>query len=543
MSSLRFWVLALALMGCAAIALGDDLHFKKTISVGGSAVSSSEVWVKGARERAVTNSAAGNTITLRQCDLKRTVTVSEQSQSYVIAEDARDEAAIKAAALMGGAPAAPAGSTITLTTTVTDTGERKQLLGFPARHLKTAVQVESPASSCSLVSQKYEIDGWYADVTKEQALCHPFLPPVRQADGCNDPIVEKRSGTAKAGYPLAETITLHNADASTTQIEVATSSMPKQVLPKEQFDAPAGYRQVKSMAELNRVAPVVQSAAEYGAAPSPAPATMAATAASGTGATQAANMGLGAMTKKAGMFAQLAHGGLPGMASQLAGGMASGMAGGMQNPGGPPTSIAPSVPQALGPKPAGKIRIGVAPAQAQMGQGNDAQADYGTPIRNSIVLMMSGPAVEVTTLDARIPVQVQAEAQMKQCDYILFSGVIVKHASSGGFGKFMKAAGPMSSMVPMIGMTKGLTGMIASQAASAAMQTAQQQAVSQLASFNGQIKQKDDVTVEYHLYPTGQDKPRLENSLKGKAKSDGEDVLTPLIQEAATTIFADVTKK
>jgi hypothetical protein len=175
-----------------------------------------------------------------------------------------------------------------------------------------------------------------------------------------------------------------------------------------------------------------------------------------------------------------------------------------------------------------------------MGQGNDAQADYGTPIRNSIVLMMSGPAVEVTALDSRIPVQVEAEAQMKQCDYILFSGVTVKHASSGGFGKFMKAAGPMSSMIPMVGMTKGLTGMIA---ASAAMQTAQQQAVSQLASFNGQIKQKDDVTVEYHLFPTGQDKPRLENSLKGKAKSDGEDVVTPLIQQAATAIFAEVTKK
>ena len=75
------------------------------------------------------------------------------------------------------------------------------------------------------------------------------------------------------------------------------------------------------------------------------------------------------------------------------------------------------------------------------------------------------------------------------------------------------------------------------------MQTAQQQAVSQLASFNGQIKQKDDVTVEYHLYPTGQDKPRLENSLKGKAKTDGEDVLTPLIEQVANTVFTEVTKK
>jgi len=58
--------------------------------------------------------ACGNTITVRQCDLKRTVTVNEQSQSMSSPTNARGEAAIKAAALMGGAPAAPAGQTITL---------------------------------------------------------------------------------------------------------------------------------------------------------------------------------------------------------------------------------------------------------------------------------------------------------------------------------------------------------------------------------------------------------------------------------------------
>ncbi len=51
------------------------------------------------------------------------------------------------------------------------------------------------------------------------------------------------------------------------------------------------------------------------------------------------------------------------------------------------------------------------------------------------------------------------------------------------------------------------------------------------------------MTIEYHLFPTGQDKAKLENSLKGKAKSDGEDVVTPLIQQAANTILTEVTKK
>jgi len=72
---------------------------------------------------------------------------------------------------------------------------------------------------------------------------------------------------------------------------------------------------------------------------------------------------------------------------------------------------------------------------------------------------------------------------------------------------------------------------------------AQQQAVSQLASFNGQIKSKDDVEVDYQLYPTGQGQPKLQSALKSKAKSDGEDVLTPLIEQEATNILTEVTKK
>jgi hypothetical protein len=51
------------------------------------------------------------------------------------------------------------------------------------------------------------------------------------------------------------------------------------------------------------------------------------------------------------------------------------------------------------------------------------------------------------------------------------------------------------------------------------------------------------VTVEYQIFPTGQTQAKLESSLKGKAKSDGEDVLTPLIQHAANSILTEVTKK
>jgi hypothetical protein len=209
-----------------------------------------------------------------------------------------------------------------------------------------------------------------------------------------------------------------------------------------------------------------------------------------------------------------------------------------------PTMPAPAAP---GPKKAGMLRIGVAPSQAQMGQGSNAQGDFGAPIRNSIVLLMNGPAVEIVRLDAHLTMQMQAEALQKQCDYVLFSNVTVKHGSGGsGFGKFMKMAAPAASVLPMAGagrMTGAVAGQAAGMAAMAAAQSAQEQAFTQLSGFNGQIKSKDDVTVGYRLMPTGQDKPRLENSLNAKASTDGEDVLTPLILKAADSILTEVTKK
>src|ERR1700722_3374027 len=227
--------------------------------------------------------------------------------------------------------------------------------------------------------------------------------------------------------------------------------------------------------------------------------------------------------------------------SQLQGALAGLL--GTQATAGAGTVPAPPPPA---PNAPGKIRIGIAPAQAQLGQGNNAQSDYGPPIRNAIVYTMNGPAVEIAPLDAHIPIQLQAEAQQKQCDYILVSHVTVKHSNSN-FDKYMRMGNAAANFNPMVGMTRSL-GALATQAAAqaatqAAVMTAQQQVASQLSSFNGQIKSKDDVTVDYQLYPTGQAQPKLQSSLKGKAKSDGEDVLTPLIAQEATGVITEVTKK
>jgi hypothetical protein len=323
-------------------------------------------------------------------------------------------------------------------------------------------------------------------------------------------------------------------------VSINVTEVSKQPLDAALFDVPASYKQVNSYAELQGLPQMPQSVAQAqaqatGPQPGTGPAYNPTTNPNNAYAAQAA---MGGMSQQ--MMSQYAAQGAMG-----AGGM-NGLihAGGGNQPASAPIAI----PQALGPKGPGKIRIGVAPPDAQVGQGSNAQADYSTPIRNAMILLMNGPAVEIAALDSRVPMQLQAEAQQKQCDYILFSSVAVKHPQSSGFGKFAKMAAPMAQMTPMGAMAHGMGGAMAataaSAAASAAAQAAQQnamnQVMSQLSGFNGQIKSKDNVTVQYQLAQTGATAPLLQNEVQGKAKSDGEDVLTPLLQQTANTVLTQV---
>ena len=528
----------LALLTAAMAAQAEDLHLKKNISVGGNIVSSSETSIKGARTRDVSQGPGGTMVTLRQCDLKRTVTLNDQSQSYLVVNDPQDDAAARAAALVTGAPAPEqkkTGGHVEITSSITDTGERKQIFGLNARHLKTKVVEKSSDDACSKVDQTFEVDGWYADLGKENASCGASMaPPVRQGQGCQDAIVEHHSGSGKPGYPLVQNVTMHNPDGTSMVVSINVTEVSKQPLDAALFDVPASYKQVNTFAELQGLPQIPQGVPQQ----------------------QAAGQSFAPQGQPGGSYGAAAAGGA--MSQQMmsqyaaqAGGM--GNMAGMMHPGGAnqPGSAPIAAPQALGPKAPGKIRIGVAPPDAQVGQGSSAQADYSTPIRNAMILLMNGPAVEIAALDSRVAMQLQAEAQQKQCDYILMSSVAVKHPQSGGFGKFMKMGGTMAQMTPMGAMAHGMGGAMAasaaSAAASAAAQASQQQAMnqvmSQLSGFNGQIKQKDDVTVQYQLTQTGQGAPLVQNALQGKAKSDGEDVLTPLLQQTANTVLTQVSAK
>ena len=185
----------------------------------------------------------------------------------------------------------------------------------------------------------------------------------------------------------------------------------------------------------------------------------------------------------------------------------------------------------LGTKKTGVVRIGVVAPQAQMGQGNSG-INVAEPIRTTIVQYLSGPALEIVPIAAMISTQIEAEAKVKECDYLLYSDISQK--LKGGAMGLLKKAGPLSSMIPGVGMLGGMTGAMAGAVAGSAVAGA--------ASAASAVKAKADLTFDYKLVAPGSSTAVLANTLKARAKEDGDDVITPMIQQAATAILAEVTK-
>ena len=198
-----------------------------------------------------------------------------------------------------------------------------------------------------------------------------------------------------------------------------------------------------------------------------------------------------------------------------------------------PTPVSPTAQAPLGPKRLGVIRIGVVQPKAQMGQGNSG-ANVAEPIRGMLSQYLNGPTQEIVPLSAMLSSQIDAEAKAKECDYVLFSTISQK-LGGGGAANFLKKAGPMTSMIPVVGMAGGVSGAVAGAVTGTA--------VSSAANVASTVKAKSEITLEYKLMIPGNDVPVLANTEKAKAKEDGEDIISPLMEQAATAIVAELTKK
>ncbi len=155
-------------------------------------------------------------------------------------------------------------------------------------------------------------------------------------------------------------------------------------------------------------------------------------------------------------------------------------------------------------------------------------SDASNGVRDLIASYLRGPSMRTILLDAKLPSMAAEEAKQKGCEPLLITSV---HRKSGGHSimkAFSQAAGTASWNLPYGGGS-------AASAVARAGTTAGLQTVSSLAQST---KAKDEISFEYRLQSAdGQIEfgPKTE---RRTAKSDGEDLLTPVVAHVAETIVA-----
>lgn len=142
------------------------------------------------------------------------------------------------------------------------------------------------------------------------------------------------------------------------------------------------------------------------------------------------------------------------------------------------------------------------------------------------------PNLEVVPLEAKLASAIDAEAKEKQCDFIIYTNVSHKKGGGGGFGSMFGGTGA-SLLGSSIGYGAGTGAAVAAQVTTQAVMAA---------TMSENIKAKDEITLDIKLQATGSSTPTLAKQYKQKAKSAGEDIISPVIEQAAQAIV-DATKR
>src|SRR5437660_2066071 len=157
--------------------------------------SQSTTMIKGLRERNETNMAMGgmnmSQVSVTQCDLRRTIQINDRARKYMINPMDSDDSTASTTATDAAAMSGPSrrGGVVTMSVNTTDTGERKEMFGFTARHLKRTMMSQSSPDACAQQQMKIETDGWYINL--EYGLsCPTKRPPqgprTNMSGGCRD---------------------------------------------------------------------------------------------------------------------------------------------------------------------------------------------------------------------------------------------------------------------------------------------------------------------------------------------------------------------
>jgi len=363
----------------ARTAAANDLRIKYRMTNAGQSMESTTM-LKGARERSEMKMGHGmEIVNVTQCDLKRTLQISDNARKYVITPmETVDATPNPGTSARVATEPSRRGGVVTYNTSAIDTGERREMFGFTARHVKTTISIESSPDACSPMKQRMETDGWYIDFAfglNCESGGGQTMTSSSPAGGCRDRVRFNRQGAGRTGYPLLETTKMYGPNGevvfSSTKEVVELSREP---LDAALFDVPAGYVETANAQELYA---------------------------------------------------------MPSMDSMMS--QANEANEGRQPRANPQTNS--SVAQS---KPAGVIRIGVVPVNNRTDRGISAAS-----LRASLISDLEGSGIEAVALNAIAPAEIEIEAKAKQCDFVLYTHVAALKTSAAGKigGMFGRAAG------------------------------------------------------------------------------------------------------
>lgn len=215
---------------------------QKMTSEGSDKGMETAIYIKGARMRSEMASAGMGMTNIVQCDLKRTIMINDKARTYLIMNEGEKTewgpgvegdgggAPPAATATPNAQPAQPKrGGVVNITNTITDTGERKEMFGFTARHIKTSMVREASPEACDTGNHKSESDGWYIDfqygLDCPTQKVIPQTSPIKVRPDCEDEVRTKTIGAAKLGFPVLMTTTTHQEGGKTSAMTIEVSTL------------------------------------------------------------------------------------------------------------------------------------------------------------------------------------------------------------------------------------------------------------------------------------------------------------------------------
>lgn len=262
---------SVVILSVTRMALGD-LRVVTRYSQTGGAPSEHTTYFKGVRQREEFKSVgkdgkAYQTAYIFQCDLKRFLWVDYVNrkfydQPYSSMEEAwADYYRRQQEAKDWNAQPVKHKGLWTETVTVVDTGERREMFGYLARHIKTMTVSEAKPEACEQTRLRQETDGWYIDLlygaecssdisgqmNSGYAVPATYNSCSRTYEKRNYKFERKQVGQARFGFPVALTVRTYSSDGRTfAETKREVTELVSLELDQSLFELPDGYTRLET---------------------------------------------------------------------------------------------------------------------------------------------------------------------------------------------------------------------------------------------------------------------------------------------------------